>query len=82
MRLVATFPTQLTPEAVHHIRKAFDELSESEWRTFVLTEGGFVYDLDQPLTVVIDNTGRTTVEQQEPYAHPKLGVSLLKGPNP
>ena len=63
MRLVATFPTQLTPEAVRRLRSAFDELSESEWKTLVLAEGGFVYDLDQPLTVVMDGTGRTTVEQ-------------------
>lgn len=64
MRLVASFPTPLTPEAVRYIRKAFDDLSESEWKALVVAEGGIVYDLDQPLTIVVGD-GRATVTQED-----------------
>lgn len=63
MRLVVSFPHNLSPAAVEHIRRMLDKAADDdEWRTLVLAEGGIVYDLDEPLTLVVGD-GRVTVEQ-------------------
>lgn len=66
MRLVVTFPQELSPMAVARIRDTLDRASPEEWRPLVLEMGGIVYDLDQPLTIVLDGSGRTVVEQTPP----------------
>lgn len=65
MRLVISFPGHLPDAAVQRIRRSIEESATPEdWRALVLDEGGIAYDLDSPLTIIVDSTGRTVIEQE------------------